>query len=438
MNGRVTVGQRVVLADTHHTIEKASSMRRALRPFWVVPTLITVAAFALGLVLPRLDSWLSASNLAVFRGGPEGARSVLGTIASAMISVTGLVFSITIVVLQLASSQFTPRVLTHFLSDRVTQWTLGVFIASFVYSLTVLRDIRGGFDGNAFIPQVSVTFAFVLVVSAVAVFLVFIHRITSMIQVSHVVSRLGDATCSKVEQLFPEVGSDRPTGVWRTDGEPVRLPARDKHGHVVEVDEKTLVTAAAEHGLRVELLVQPGDFIAPGSSLALIWGGRIDEELRSSIEGAVSLSSARSLAQDPRFGVRQLIDIADRALSPGVNDPTTAVQVVEELRRVLGVAVVRDDPSWFLADDEGTVRLRRPQVSTRTLLQLAVEEIGHYGRESVQVPRALTRLLDELAEIATPAAQSVVREARNWLPEVDRSIDVEPRPGKPRGHDIEA
>lgn len=400
-----------VSADVHR-VRRSSTLERLFEPFWVVPAMVCAVALVAGLVLPRVDESVGHTLPHVFHGGPDGARSLLGTIASAMISVTGLVFSITMVVLQLASSQFTPRVLKHFLSNRTTQWTLGVFVASFVYSLTVLRKVRGGFDGQLpFVPQLSVSLAYVLVLSSVGLFLAFIQQVTSLIQVSTVISRLGDATTRAVEEALPAPDEEPGLGQWQVDGPGRDVLVGDDHGHVVEVDEGALVDLAREHDLRIRMLVCPGLFLAPGDRLATVWGLAGDETLEE-VRSAVVLASDRALGRDPAFGLRQLVDIGDRALSPGTNDPTTAVQVLHELRRVLGAAVQRVDPPRHLADDDGTVRLEVQRTSVEDLLLLGTEEIAHYGRDGVQVPRALDRLLDDLDRLALPQHHQAVHRAR--------------------------
>ncbi|MFZ2259871.1 MAG: DUF2254 family protein, partial [Luteococcus japonicus] len=246
----------VPLRDEHHSIPQTTAWQRLTSHFWALPAMVTLISFAVGLGLPRLDALFPTQWRFIFPGGPDGARSVLSTIAGAMISVTGLVFSITMVVLQLASSQFTPRVLKEFLSDRAAQYTLGIFIGSFVYALTVLREVRGGFDGQtAFVPPMSVSLAYVLVLASMGQFLVFIHRVTSMIQVSEVVSRLGDRTTALVEKIFTEADSEVRRGDWRVSGDPQEVGLDGRHGHVVEVDEQALVSLAHEHDLRIELAV---------------------------------------------------------------------------------------------------------------------------------------------------------------------------------------
>ncbi len=184
-------------------LPRSTFWSRLWEPFWVLPMVVVVLAFSAGLALPQLDEALAEHVPYVFQGGPDGARSLLGTIASAMISVTGLVFSITMVVLQLASSQFTPRILGTFLQSRITQLTLGLFIASFVFALTVLRSVQGGSEAaTEFVPQVSVTLAFLLVTASVGLFIAFIQHITTSIQVTHVTASLGDRTRALACKVF--------------------------------------------------------------------------------------------------------------------------------------------------------------------------------------------------------------------------------------------
>lgn len=378
---------------------------RLWAPFWAVPLAATVASLALGVLLPAAEGSSSAQLPFVFPGGPDGARSVLGTIAGAMISVTGLVFSLTMVVLQLASSQFTPRLLGTFLQSRLTQATLGSFIASFVFSLTVLRSVRGDATGDAFVPQLSVTTAYLLVLASVALFLAFIHHITTSIQVSHVIARVGDDTLGLVEELYPEPEPGDAGGPsWSpTPGlSPQDLAATGRHGHLISVDGPALVALAREADVVVVVSLHVGAFVLPGQPLAQCWGGRLDDQQAERLRQALTVGTERTLLQDPGFGIRQLVDIAERALSPGVNDPTTAVQAINELHRVLRTLVQRTAPSPYLVDADGAVRVVHPAPDVSSLLALAVEEIAHYGKGSVQVPRRLLVMLDDLATCALP------------------------------------
>ena len=372
---------------------------RMWAPFWAVPLVCTVAAVVLGVVLPGLDLSVSDDLPFIFPGGPEGARALLGTIAGAMISVTGLVFSLTIVVLQLASSQFTPRLLGSFLESRLSQATLGAFIASFVFALTVLRSVQGESTGDAFVPQLSVSIAYLLVLASVVQYLAFINHITTSIQVSHAISRVGDQTMRLVERLYPHPQDAAKAGpTWSPRPETSRrdLPLARRHGHIVSVDTDALVRASEKAGGVVVLDRQVGDFVINGQSLGQCWGGELGDDELNSVAAAIVIRSERTMRQDVRFGIRQLVDIAERALSPGINDPTTAVRAINELHYILREVLQRVTPSPYYFDSEGDVRLVHTNPNVQALLILAVEEIAHYGRDSIQVSRRLRAMLDDL------------------------------------------
>ncbi|WP_158288578.1 DUF2254 domain-containing protein [Ornithinimicrobium flavum] len=393
---------------------------RLWRPFWVLPTVIIVLATLAGIFMPELDRGLDDELPYFFPGGASGARDMLGNIAGAMISVTGLVFSITMVVIQLASSQYSPRVLGDFLSSRVTQVTLGIFAASFTYALTVLRSVQGeSGEGGSFVPQVSVTLGFLLVLASVGMFLAFIHHITNSIQVSSIVSHLGDATVDVVDRYLPHPdtpGSRLGLSSWEPGPD---LTAQTleavEHGAVVEVDHRRLVSWAAERDVVVEILLQVGDFVPEGAPAVRVWpragAEEVDEDDLKPLRGMVVVEKDRFFHQDPSFGVRKLVDIAERALSPGINDPTTAIQVLDELHRILRMVVLRAElPA--LVTREGTVRLvHRPQ-RVEQLVDLALAEPLHYGKDTLQVPRRVVAMLEDLLTVALPDHRPGLR---RWL-----------------------
>jgi uncharacterized membrane protein len=392
--------------------------RRIWRPFWSLPLAICLSAFALGLSLPWVERQRAEELPLVFEGGPEAALSVLSTVATSMISVTGLVFSVTIVVLQLASSQFTPRVLSTFLSSRITQMTLGVFTATFIYALTVMRSVRDGFEeADTFVPQLSVTMAFVFVVTSVGLFLAFIRHITNSIQVVTIMSVLGDRSVLLVDELYPDEAGPWPDPGpgWSPGQETPRvgIPCEGRHGIVVGVDLATLVVVAAARDIVIELEVQTGTFVVDGQPLARAWGAsELPASVAREVSHAVALGQDRLMDGDLAFGIRQLVDIAERALSPSVNDPTTACEVVDQLHRILRPLVGRRSPSPYLVDDSGAVRVvHRPQ-TVEMLLHLAVDEILHYGREAPPVVDHLGALLDDLAGVADPRYRPTIEQAR--------------------------
>ncbi len=389
---------------------------RLWKPFWAVPAVCVLVSLAVGIVLPHVEeSWGTTDLQYVFQGGPDGARGLLGTIASAMISVTGLVFSITMVVLQLASSQFTPRVLGGFLQNRVVQSTLGVFVSTFVFALTVIRSIRGDNETEQFVPQVSVTLAFLMVLASVGFFLAFIHHITTSIQVSHVISRIGDQTVRLADRMFPEpAGAEAPAfgPTWSPEpGTPHLSLEAPRHGVITYVDYAGLVHWARDHDVVVTLDRPVGQFLAEGQHMLRVWGDPARSEERGETWEPyrhVGLGPQREMRQDVAFGIRQLVDIADRALSPGVNDPTTAVQCLDELHRILRLLVQRASPSPYITDDDGRVRVVHHPQAVTDLLELAVREIAHFGRDSVQVHPRLRTLLEDLSEVSAERYRSTV------------------------------
>lgn len=393
-------------------VDHPSLWQRIWRPFWVLPFVIVLGAIALSWVLPWIDRNISHEIPYVFQGGPDGARSLLSTIASAMISVTGLVFSITMVVLQLAQSQFTPRLLDSFLADRTTQATLGVFTASFVYALAVLRTVRGvNGDVEEFVPQLAVTAAFLLVLGAVAMFIAFIHNITTTVQVTTVVNRVGTRTAHLIDEQFGPPGDAEgfgPTWSPRPDEEGVPLISRGRHGSLDHVDYPRLVSLARQHDVVVHLDVHLGSFIASGHRVGTVWGiAELDEELRRALDRTLGVVRTRTTLQDISFGVRQLVDIAERALSPSTNDPTTAIQVLDEIHMLLRELAVRRTISPYIVDEEDAVRVVTQPPTFVGILDLALDEVLDYA-DNTQVPKKLEEMLQDVLDVARPENRGAV------------------------------
>ncbi len=374
-------------------------------PFWVVPAVWSLAAVVIGLALPQIEEAGGNPLPLLFQGGVDSARSVLSTTAGAMISVTGLVFSITIVVLQLASSQFSPRVLDTFLQSRITQHTLGVFAASFLYSLAVLRSIVDTGAGQA--PALAVTVAFVLVLGSVAMFLAFIHHITQSISVATVIRRVGDETRTLLErshrrrERLPSTAPDMP----RLDGQTV-VVARTS-GYLDSIDAARLCRVASKHDARIEMLLRVGTFAPEGSPVAIVHGPG-DEDWDALVNAAIDLRNGRSMEQDLAFGLRRLVDIAERALSPGINDPTTAVEVVDELHDLLRRMVGEQSVVGVHVDEDDVPRAVTREWTLADYLDLAVDEIAHYGKDGIQIPARLDAMFTDLLAAARPEHAAVL------------------------------
>ena len=391
--------------------QRWKSAQDALRgSFWAIPTLSTLLSVALALGLVELDRTLNTTVGFTFGAGPDGAREVLSAITGAMITFTGLVFSITIVVLQLTSSQFSPRVLRTFLRDRQTQVSLGVFVATFVYAVLVLRTVDSGED-SVFVPAVATTAALVLLLASVAVFIAYIHHVATMIQASAIIETIGREARGALDRRFP-TGADSPPdahGVLAPDDLPSLLLPAPRQGSVTFVDERRLVRLAQAADVVLRTRVRVGDYVPEGAPVLEVLGDPAELDL-AAVAGAISQGRDRTMQQDIAFGFRQLVDIAERALSTGVNDPTTAVQAMDQVHDLLRRLATRPLRSGVHIDDQGRVRLVLPAEQLADFLHLALDEVDHYGADDLQVQHRIDALLDDLATAALPEHRDAVLE----------------------------
>ncbi len=368
--------------------------------FWAVPTLCVLISAALALGLVRLDRELQEGfGRVTFGAGADGAREVLGAITTSMITFTGLVFSITIVVLSLTSSQFSPRVLRTFLRDRQTQLSLGVFIGTFVYAVLVLRTVSG-LEDDVFVPAVATTGGVVLLLVCVGVFVAYIHHITSMIQISSILASISGEARAVLEAQMP-TGSPPTPVVVRPQGPVAVLPA-PRSGVLVDLDVGGLVRLACQADVALVSGLHYGGFVPEGAPLLEVHRGdpgRLDD--RAAVR-AFHLGQERTMQRDVAFGFRQLADIAAKALSPGVNDPTSAVQALDGLHDLLRRLATRSLPSGVHADEQGQIRLYLPQPRFEDYLALALDEAEQYGEQSTQVQQRITALLDDVCAAALP------------------------------------
>jgi uncharacterized membrane protein len=343
-----------------------------------------VAIFAiLGIVLVEVDRPLNLDGVRfVFAGDGSAARTVLSVIAGSLITVAGLTFSITMVALQLASSQFSPRVLRTFFADRITQLTIGIYVGTFVYSLLVLRSV-GSFGDDGFVPRLSVTLATLFGIGAVVLLIVFLQHVALMIQVSHTMGTVAHDTLARLDALYPgrygkPARDEDQLERWRVDT-PGRVPAA-KPGYVQRIELEALVDGVADVAERVAILVCPGDFARLDEPIAEVWPPAAAERCTDAIRDAVPVRRERDLDQDVDFGLRQLADTALRALSPGINDPATAVTCIGYIRAVLVRLTSRELPHPLreFPDVAVTVAFRRRAFSEylQVLLQLSRSTSG--------------------------------------------------------------
>ena len=391
---------------------RAARWKDALRTqLWPLPTAAVALAVALGTMFPALDAAVEDqlrgdTGIFLCSGGPEAARAVLQAIAGSLITVTSLTFSLTVVTLQLASSQFSPRLLRTFTSDRFVHVTLALFLAAFSFALTVLRSVREEGNGNeAFVPEISVTIAFVLAIASVIGLVLFLAHLTREIRVETMMRRVNIETQDTMDRVFPQ---DRPSQGAEPEPGPAQTAIRIESAHsgfLTSVDKASLVQAAADAGGIIRLDRDPGSSLIEGVPFATAWpvtaGATFPpatrEELSASVNAAVATGFERTNVQDVGFGFRQLVDVAARALSPGINDPTTAVHIIGHLSALLCRLVARNPGPEHLTDDDGRVRVVLALPTFKDFLDMAMNQPRLYGAADPDVAARLLELLRELS-----------------------------------------
>jgi len=385
--------------------------------YWFVPALLVVMAVALAFVTIALSSslrWQAWEPLQwIYSGGPEGARTILSTIAASMITVAGVVFSITIVALTLASSQFGPRLLVNFMRDTTNQVVLGIFIATFIYCLLVLRTVLST-PGHVFVPYLSVAFALALALVNVGVLIFFIHHVSNSIRAENVIAAVSEDLNAAVERLIRNRANEvvPPPGAASLpenfDQQSCLVNAA-RSGYLQAIDVDTLVHRATEHDLILHVKIGPGDFVVEGSCLLSAWPSEhITEELHASLTSHFILGGARTSEQDIEFSIHQLVEVALRALSPGINDPHTAMNCIDWLGASLCRLADKYDPSPYRFDEEGRLRVILKPVTFAGLTNAAFDQIRQYGRTSVAVT---LHLLETITIVTEHTRQPDMRQA---------------------------
>lgn len=383
--------------------------------YWAVPSVMAVTAIGLSVAMIRVDEVLTPKFIGtlswVYTGGPEGARAVLSTIAASMITVAGVTFSITIVALTLASQQFGPRLLRSFLRDLGNQIVLGTFVSTFIYCLLVLRTVRG-IDDAQFVPHLAVTLGVVLAMLSLGVLIFFIHHVSTSIQASQIIANVAADLDRAVVRLFPEqLGHERGAALatngsmWpgEFDRNTHVVPATS-NGYVQAVDEDALLTLATRRDVVLRIDAKPGRFVRHGTTLVTVWStASVDDGLCESIRAAFIVGSARTPTQDVEFFVDQLVELAVRALSPGINDPGTARMCLDRLGQTLCQVARREMPASCRYDADGRLRVMARPIAFENLATAAFDEIRRYGRSSVAVT---VHLLDVIRDVA----ECVIRE----------------------------
>jgi len=370
--------------------------RQSLLP---LPLLFAVLSIALSILTSVVDREIGFED-SLFPGGADSARSLLSSIGGASITLTAVVFSITMLVLQLTSAQYSPRMLRRFLRDRVSQAALAVFVSTFTFSLAALRGVS-----PETVPVTSVALAIILALVTIGVFVVYVNHMAQEIRVSSLIGSIAAETSSALQELYVDEADGTDGDARWPEGPVVTVPA-PRNGVVVGVHERGLVSAAKRLDAAAELVPVVGDWVVQGDPLLRVTG--TDGEDAEALAEQVSVGDDRDIAQDPAYGLRQLVDIAERALSPGTNDPTTAVQAIQAIHGLLAQIASADGGSRVACDGDGLARFRQRRRTFADLVDLSVNEILLYGRRSLQVGAALERMLDSLGRMAEGPHANVV------------------------------
>ena len=392
--------------------------------FWLLPGVMVLIGIGgamgmlaidrSGIVPPALlkQDWL-------YNGGGTGARTLLGAVVASTIGVAGTVFSITIAALALAAGQMGPRLLRNFTRDRGNQFTLGAFLGTFSYSLMVLRTVRDQ-DSNTFVPSVSLTFSVLLAFLCVATLVYFVGHMAGRINVSTVIGLVSNDVHSSIDRLTTDVPQPQApaSSYWRN----AAVVLDPRHGYLQHLDVDGLADWAAEHGTAIRLLVRPGDLVLPGAPIALT--GTAVAGAEEAISDATALGNSRISSEDFEYAIRQLVEIAVRALSPGINDPHTAMSVLDRLGLALSEVAPVHLPTGVTRRN-GNVALVVPSVSYDGLVDAMFHLIRQNATGSTAV---LARMLEVLTAVVScehddKRVDALQRHADLILGDAERHVD---------------
>src|ERR1700733_3873029 len=347
--------------------------------------------------VPVLSAW-TPPVLFPSRADPQVAQIILGGIAASIMTVVSIVFAILLMTLTLASMQFSPRIIVSFSKDRVTQWTLGIFLGTFSYCMAALPAARS--LPRPFAPVATVLGAMMLALTCVGWLLFFIHHISQAISVNHIVDKIAKETEAMINELMPSprgVDSLKHTEALRPNPSEVAI-ASDESGYIRFVDTQRLIALAKQYHVSIRVLRRVGHFVPAAVPLLMVSkGNRLPAEGKARLLAAFDFGPKRTLQQDVEFGVLQIVDFALKAISPAVNDPSTAISCVDQLSRILIRFASRQPPDELLCDPPGIPRATVGWIQFERLVEAAFEQIRMYSKADIAVSLRLLRALGDIA-----------------------------------------
>ncbi len=378
--------------------------------YWFVPMIQALLAVGLALLTIRVDLRFGSELAEVLQPfaqtTPEGVRSVLTTVATSMITVAGTVFSLTMVVLTLAAQQYGSLVVTNFMRDRTNQFALGAFVSAFIYCLIVLPTIEA--EGETFVPVLSGLVAVSLALFDAAVLIYFIHHVSGSVQPAYIIGNISIGLSHSMRNLYPEAmgqSSGQFEDVDRKhkpeDFEERAQPIYGREsGYVQLIDADEVMALTTKHDLILQFALRPGAFLMEGAILARLYPQeRVTDAIVERLYEAISLGHERTLLQDSDLMVTQLAQIALRALSPGVNDPYTAMMCIDRLGQALADIARRGTPAAYRFDADGKLRVLTDPLDFRELLHTSFNGILHYGASDPSIVSYLLHTIEEIAQV---------------------------------------
>ena len=372
--------------------------------FWFLPTVMAILAIVAALFSVRIDinmgeGWVHSIKW-IWSGGPDGARSVLSIVAGSLMTVTSIVFSLTITTLAQTSSHFGPRILRNFTSDRGVQFTLGTFIATFVYCLLVLRTVRS-VEETMFVPYLSVNIGLGLTLASLAILIYFIHHVAQMIQVENLIAVIGQDFQNMLPTFFPasdiKIHSDQTLpndDYWQNAA---AIDATNT-GYLQQTDVEQLTYLATQHNLQLKIMHRPGDFLSNGTPLMQAMPPEhVTSEIKSALRECFSFGNNHTPLQDPLFLMQQLVEIAAHALSPGINEPFTAQGCIVWLGAALRGIAKRDVLPAMRYDEKGKWRVLADPLDFNEFVHAAFDQIRLYGANNPAVMISLINTITSLA-----------------------------------------
>lgn len=373
--------------------------------FWFIPIVMLLLAVVSSFGFIFLDSQVEYAPGKIlkyfFSGSVDSARSILSIIAGAMIGVAGTIFSITLVVLTLASSQLGSRLVRNFMYDKLNQVVLGTYVSSFVYCLLILSTLKQN-DDFQFVPAFSVFAALVSAIAGIILLVVFIHHVSMSIQSDKVISNISEAMTKSIRKLFPdEIGQEE---VFSPDLESLKKEFAfsqeircSKSGYIQSIDNEGLFNLAKDHNCIIILHYRPGNFLVKGMVICEILSEKeISSDLQNNINNDFIIGKVRTPLQDAEFSIHQMVEIASRALSPGVNDPYTAIACIDNLTTVMCYLTGAKFPSSYRYDRIDKLRIIANNNSFAGMLNASFNQIRQFAGNS---PSVMIRLMEAMITI---------------------------------------